>query len=495
MGKPNHPLLEDSLAPLRQEADRTTQALAGFRQRLEAMVGGTGGATAGASAGAVAAGGAQARQAEDQTKRFVKGVKDLQQAINAAGPLAKKLGFDQAAVQIEKVALAMNVAATAARGLAAASNVIAVAWRPVALAVGASAAAVIALQRVLEVATGQTHTLGNTVRLFGLGVAESLANAKGAFFALKGFIEGNPLGYSKEIADAQAEVMGFKETIREIQAQGKDAAPWQGWDAELKRLKADLADLANEVGGAIGDLLGAGQTRERPKDTASTVNQVGQGVGVELARGVGEGLNQGMDQVEADFISRFMNKSLKQMLKDDPLAIFQSVIGLWTSGANAARSYSTLGRADGGQITPGGAPSLAHFLHPIGRAFGGMFGRPPGLDPSDVVPLWGAVGEFMQPVRAVKKYGLGVMESFRNLTFPVDVAQAFSSGIAIPATTIPTTSPRGYAEGGSIAGVRPQGDAILPVLPVTATTMEMLLHGGGGGDVLLQFLQKNGIGR
>lgn len=48
-------------------------------------------------------------------------------------------------------------------------------------------------------------------------------------------------------------------------------------------------------------------------------------------------------------------------------------------------------------------------------------GKVPGSSPhprADNVPLWATAGEFMHPVRAVKHYGLGMMEAIRTLRYP-----------------------------------------------------------------------------
>lgn len=65
-----------------------------------------------------------------------------------------------------------------------------------------------------------------------------------------------------------------------------------------------------------------------------------------------------------------------------------------------------------------------------GKASGGLI-RGPGTSTSDSVPIWASNSEFMQPARAVRKYGLAFMESVRNLTFP------------------------GFADGGLIGGSAP----------------------------------------
>jgi hypothetical protein len=45
--------------------------------------------------------------------------------------------------------------------------------------------------------------------------------------------------------------------------------------------------------------------------------------------------------------------------------------------------------------------------------------RGPGTSTSDSVLLWGSRGEFMQPARAVRHYGLSFMEAVRTLRLPV----------------------------------------------------------------------------
>lgn len=78
------------------------------------------------------------------------------------------------------------------------------------------------------------------------------------------------------------------------------------------------------------------------------------------------------------------------------------------------------GAAEGGLISSGGAPSAAHFKNPQGLAAGGKprvrvrYRAPRGLHPSDRIPIWAAKGEFMQPVRAVQRYGLQAMEAIRR---------------------------------------------------------------------------------
>ena len=51
------------------------------------------------------------------------------------------------------------------------------------------------------------------------------------------------------------------------------------------------------------------------------------------------------------------------------------------------------------------------------RAAGPFAGR--GTSTSDSVLLWGSRGEFMQPARAVRHYGLAFMEAVRTLRLPI----------------------------------------------------------------------------
>ena len=140
MARPGHPLVEDSFAPLRAEADALRESLAKFRAQIDSSAGSAGKAAAGAADGAnklaaaqdraaASAGrfqGAVARADRDlgQTKKTIKGVADVlefmgfKEASDKADDFAKALGGVQDAM-VGITALARSGALTAfAAGLA-----------------------------------------------------------------------------------------------------------------------------------------------------------------------------------------------------------------------------------------------------------------------------------------------------------------------------------------------------------------------------------------
>jgi hypothetical protein len=234
---------------------------------VDALASSLAAARAGGSAGSSASGGAarQSARGKDPVEEIRDTVKlreqlaqihDLKEAVQSGGSLAKALGFTEASKHAEKVARGLEFVEKSAKGASASIKLIGAAFIPVTVGVGTFAGAMIGLQRLLEVTTGTTNSLANSVRLMGLGAAESLAKVEQGYYLLKGLTEGNPLNYFKEIQESEAEIRGLQETIREIQAEGKDAAPWQGWGPELQRVKGDLQQFGAELGSALGPVLG-----------------------------------------------------------------------------------------------------------------------------------------------------------------------------------------------------------------------------------------------
>jgi hypothetical protein len=207
---------------------------------------------------------------------------------------------------------------------------------------------------------------------------------------------------------------------------------------------------------------------------------------------------------------RDLLKNIGRLFRENPIGFLGGFLGLsggagaglgGLSGTTAGAGGTPLAFAHGGKIPGGGRASPSHYLSPIGRAFGGAvdavgaaLARPAGLHPSDTVPLWGAVGEFMQPVSAVQRYGDSFMEAVRQGRFPVEVARAFAGGIRAPAP-VRSSLPRGYAAGGSIGPVAGGGVAgaptVLPVLAADGPTFERLLR--GGRNELLKVLHEEGV--
>jgi len=134
------------------------------------------------------------------------------------------------------------------------------------------------------------------------------------------------------------------------------------------------------------------------------------------------------------------------------------------------------GFAEGGHITTRTAntawPSPAH-AHAPGHAAGG---RPAGLHPSDTVPIWAAVGEFVQSVGAVRKYGLGFMSALNEGRFDPSALRSMT-GVR-SAETHRQAVRVGFASGGQIGpkdGQRTGSADQRPITIINLSSREELL--------------------
>lgn len=103
-------------------------------------------------------------------------------------------------------------------------------------------------------------------------------------------------------------------------------------------------------------------------------------------------------------------------------------------------------------VAAGMAKVAAMRAQPLGR--GGMVEGSSPTTTSDNIPISATAGEFMQPVSAVRKYGLGAMEAIRSGRVPAEVLSTYNlRGFRAP-------SGRRLAEGGvPQAGGRPSTSA------------------------------------
>jgi hypothetical protein len=304
----------------------------------------------------------------------------------------------------------------------------------------------------------------------------------------------------------------MEQQLANLKAQGGSATDILEIEEKLRQIKTDETRLREEEGLSIS---------RRAQELGQQSGQATGGVwvsGVEQALAdAAPNINQQIvDMLTVDkngeVISSFKDllRNIARLFRENPIGFLGGFLGLsggagaglgGLSGTKAGAGGTPLAFAHGGKIPAGGVASLGHYLSPIGRAFGGAvdavgaaLARPAGLHPSDTVPLWGAVGEFMHPVSSVRRYGENFMESVRRGDFPVEVARAFSGGIRAPAP-VRSSLPRGYAAGGPIGPVTGGGVAgaptVLPVLAADGPTLERLLR--GGRNELLKVLHEEGV--
>lgn len=151
-------------------------------------------------------------------------------------------------------------------------------------------------------------------------------------------------------------------------------------------------------------------------------------------------------------------------------------------GTNVAHS--------GLHIPKKGKASLAHYTRGVGLKEGGP---PPGVHPSDTVPIWAQAGEFMMRVAAVGKYGLGVMSAInQGLINPVALQSLVSQRNKPPLSTRLVPS---FASGGGVpdSAPSPRSGVLVAALPATQQTVEDLLANNGGGKAMERWLLEKGF--
>jgi len=121
-------------------------------------------------------------------------------------------------------------------------------------------------------------------------------------------------------------------------------------------------------------------------------------------------------------------------------------------------------------LIPGLGATAPTAAMPMGDIFqtGGLIRGPSGRD---VIPIRATEGEYMQPVPAVRYYGLEAMEAIRRMRVPREMF----AGLGIPSIHRPT---RGFQEGGVVSGAERQA----------LGKTEINLFNIVGEDVMLQAL-------
>lgn len=200
-----------------------------------------------------------------------------------------------------------------------------------------------------------------------------------------------------------------------------------------------------------------------------------------------------------EFLQQMANMIMQTLIK---LAIAKAIMGIFGAAPAAGPVSASAGGFQGGLIKAF-APLMSHFgATAQGLAKGGS-PRPKGLHPSDKIPIWAALGEFMQPVKAVRMYGLKAMNALKEgLINPAALNALVNTG-HVSGESRKRSS--GYADGGVVTQVvsnteteksHDQADAAktnMPIaaLPATDTTMDSLLAGGDGA--MQRWLQRKGF--
>jgi len=180
-----------------------------------------------------------------------------------------------------------------------------------------------------------------------------------------------------------------------------------GWDefmANMDTVADEMANLAQYMGDALTDGL------------ADTLMEIVDGT-------------KSAKEAFTDFAISVIRDITRMAIK---MAILQAISGIFGAGGGAAAGGVIPGRmAEGGEIQ-GHSPTST----------------------SDNIPIWATAKEYMQPVDAVKYYGLEVMEGIRKKLFPKEMFAGIKNGAnLISVSNARTNTGRAkYASGGAIGG-------------------------------------------
>lgn len=226
----------------------------------------------------------------------------------------------------------------------------------------------------------------------------------------------------------------------------------------------------NDMGAALS--LGMQNARENMQTDAEMMIEIGEGINDRIAGGIASVWSS---FIEGGKESVNIMQSLQQTLQG--ILAWMAQLILKQMILNALKSFG-FGFSDGGTVE--------------GLADGG---KVHGWSPSptaDNIPARLTAGEFVQPVRAVKFFGIEFMERIRRLKFPRHIAHALSGG------TIPNIpSGQNLAAGGvavaPAATTVKTGDTKLRVINVLDKNMVGdYLRTSDGETAIINMIRRNG---
>ena len=262
---------------------------------------------------------------------------------------------------------------------------------------------------------------------------------------LEGVDPANIIQAEQALADqraafAAAELSGLRAVAAERQqtlerswrAGSTSVAEYQAAVRESLRLRVIDQRQADELMIASGDnmsaalSLGWSRSMEKMKTDAEVMIEIGAMLPEQLAGGMTSAFDSFIEgsktakEAFMDFARSTLNMIAQIIMK-------QMIL-------NALKSFGW-GMADGGPVQKLASGGKVHGSSPNDRA--------------DNVPIWATAGEFMHPVRAVQKYGIGFMEAVRSLRFPADLARSMAMA-AMPAPRFSLPASFHLASGGAV---------------------------------------------
>jgi hypothetical protein len=275
--------------------------------------------------------------------------------------------------------------------------------------------------------------------------------------------------------------------------------------AKLEAINALLTEEENRAGkngvGAAFDQMAVDITTKIPTAIEAAVTLAGQAV-TQFASFVSDAIIAAFDpnnkESLLDRFKAFLSSILKQVIQMlVQIAITKAILGDPASnggkagglvGIIAGIAGAVASSAQGGVIR-----SPQHYQRGAGSYAEGGGVRPNWVDRRDTVAAWLQPGEFVHSLRAVRKYGLAVMDSLNRGTANPSAVQA---AVGIGSLGATEAAPRGasLAGGGVAAGVA-GAQAHTTNTPIPAFivaddhSVDALLRGGKGA--VLRFMREN----
>ena len=329
------------------------------------------------------------------------------------------------------------------------------------------------------------------------------------------------------VAESQARLAALRAQRQELEERLQGERNEQGRNLILAQIRNVEAEITAEKQQQNAALV---EQRERLRQLELTLNgSAGEGL-IEGARQFGEqfasafkagiaiaeqALNAFANTVSQAIVDAFdptkevdIKERFARLMQEIAQIIIQQLIQLAIAKAIIGGATRTAGGyIDGGSpagFSRGGSPrraarwaspSLQHYVRPQGRAGGGGFPRPAGLDPRDTVPIWVDPREWIIRASSVRAYGSDVMAKINEGA--IDPSQLRALARSTRRVPVRTATKLGFATGGAAAAanVPPTATASRPQTVVQSAivanedTMDKLI--AGGQAALIRFMREN----
>ena len=504
-------LLRDEMRQLRQGAVTAAAELASVQApsntRPRTSAGGSSPAAATAKSNQELLDLSKAREAERVSRQFVENFSRVREAVRTSVTLAQRLNLPKLEKQAEKLAVALETGEAALKATVGSAKILGAAFLPGAVAVGVTVASVVALQKAVNSLTGSTLSVKETIVAFALSGEKALLGLKRTYLELSYAISGNDTGLASGLAEIDDQIRQTEGALKSLFEESAKRPPVAS-EGFFKDTQKSLGEFGDEVQKVLQEVLAFfDQTQAKAKETTGEVKaaltpfeqfKISLASLGDLTQGTFDFILSGVQQLSATIsgalLDAFLNpqadirQSFAQLFRALAQQLLQLMIqavlvkalssGFSDGGAVGEAGANPAGYAKGGRVGGRGSPSLAHLgLGAVGLAGGGL-GRPSWIPASDTVPAWLTPGEFVEPVKAVKAYGMDVMEKIRTLAINPAALRALAG-----------LGPRGggyslgsgaFAAGGGVSGVNPGlggGPSVAVVVPDEATASRLYAQG------------------